>query len=487
MNIYFKPYLVASVSFLMPSFSSVKWGLIVVASATMGLFALGMFYALKKGNITINSPDSFILVSDLSLPTSLSFSSEHDTPHQNYTNSWIGATIDFAESTYRSYGIRSDNLNSNSYMKFDGEFYERAIKEYYNEIKDDFVAATFPKILDTINDLRHAFLPKKYCSVYNCSNLAKVIQQNPCVIEPIDYKWASSVSDIKQLLSEAEQPLLMSIPEPITKIYLPCSDHRVICSDNSHQVTCPPHLKSYENCSFLTFPSIFPNAEFYKPESPAVQEFGNPITFLLYGWNDDFVNKIGNFKSKIIHPSVGGFLIKRSYKLNGNALGYYDGSLLFQDNDLICGKPNNPQRWKKNDILKCINKSLCDTSYNYSIYVQENGEPVIANDKFGMTSTKMCRYVDGKCQLFDYDLVPYYNLDFAFNILNVTDNTDPNICGYWFLPYDVVEQSDAGDWLRKRVHAINFATKWSKSSFQKKNEIIEQSLVSIETRNSSFI
>ncbi|OHT14735.1 hypothetical protein TRFO_02994 [Tritrichomonas foetus] len=658
----------------MPYFTNVRWGLIMVAAITMGLFALGMVYAFKKGTITINSPESMILYSDQSLPTSFIFSNEYDTPRQTHSNEWIGATIDFIHSTYRSHGIRNGFLHKDFYLEFNSSFYLDVIKNYceeigfecemknisenssqsdkkqrnlldlkknlktnifknskkiqrsskqnsklhykyfssrndavftnhknyrkfyydkntktfikeesnnnqetnnkinllsdvtknlyksipiddYNEnkqisiqqssnrefyktngfnkktkfgenieldknVENDnncqfmenkyFVAADFPKLFEKMDDLDRLFISGHFCSINNCSDLQKVIQSNPIILEPISYSWASTVNDIKQLLSESENPLLLSIPQPIEKYYLPCSDSRVNCSIYFEK--CPSFIQS-EKCGILSFLSELSNAEFYQPSFPAIPDVGPPLTFLLFGWNDDFVTKVSKFQSNaqsnsLIKVSNGGFIVKRTAidnrKTKGNALGYFDGSLLFGDNDKMCGSQNNPQKWKANDLLKCINPSLCDTRYNYTMYVQENGEHVVNNDKYGMTLTKMYKWkrtnenksknknennedalpFDEIGELFDYDLVPYHHLDIAFNLLFEENQTYSSACSYWFLPYDVVEELDSiGSPSMKKVHAVNFAVKWSKGSYQKKNEVISSSLKKIYSRN----
>lgn len=479
----------------MYTFSNVKCGLIIIAALTMGLFALGMVFAFKRGNVTINSPDSMILYSDQSLPASFYFSDEYDTPQQSFSNEWISSTIDFIESTYRSFGIRSGFLNSDSYLKFDSNFYSKIINSYCKEIGNGcppqyelFVAATFPKIFENVSDLPHLFVFNNYCDSINCNDIKEVIRSNTLILETIDYNWAVTVSDIKQLLSESEQPLLMTIPYPYIRYSIPCDDHRANCNleneSNEHTIhekvfTCPDWIGSNKKCTYLEFPAELANAEFYKPQYPASIDYGPPLTFLLYGWNDDFVTKVSNSMSQIkaIHISRGGFIVKRPLKLKGNSLNFYDGSLLFRDNERLCSSPYDTQKWRKSDTLICINESFCDTKYNYSLFIQNNGEPVINSDLYGISVTKMYRWNDKVNETFDYDRIPYQNLDLAFKIANFNDTDEKsssfntNICGYWFLPYDIVDQVESiSNWSTKKVHAVNFAIKWTKDSYIKKND-----------------
>ncbi|KAK8860450.1 hypothetical protein M9Y10_012115 [Tritrichomonas musculus] len=491
----------------MYTFSNVRCGLIIIAAVTMGLFALGMVYAFKRGNVTINSPDSMVLYSDQSLPTSFYFPDEYDTPQNFNNNEWISATLEFIESTYRSFGIRSGFLNNDLYLKFDSDFYSKVLNYYCKEIgngcppqKESFVASTFPKLFEIIPDLANLFVYSGYCDSNNCRDIKKIIQANPINLEAIDSNWAITVSDIKQLLSESEQPLLMTVPYPYVRYKIPCDDHRANChskdseKENFNQgiFTCPNWIGSDKKCTSLIFPAEISNGEFYKPQFPASIGFGPPITFLLYGWNDDFVTKASNSMSQLntIFLSRGGFIVKRPLRLKGNSLNFYDGSLLFSDNDRICGSPYDPQRWRKNDTLICINASLCDPKFNYSIFVQDNGEHVINTDKYGISVTKMIRWNNEINETFDYDRVPYQNLDLAFNLATSIDprnSFNPNMCGYWFLPYEIVESAESnGNWSLKKVHAINFAVKWTKSSYSKKSEV-EFYCQKINTRNTSSI
>lgn len=491
----------------MYTFSNVKCGLIIIAAVTMGLFALGMVYAFKRGNVTIYSPDSMILYSDQSLPASFYFSVEYDTPQQSINDEWISSTIDYIESTYRSFGIRSGYLNSDLYLKFDSNFYTKVLNFYCKEIgngcppqKELFVASSFPKIFENVVDLTHLFVHHKYCDSADCTDISKVILNNPLVLEYIDYNWAITVSDIKQLLSESEQPLLMTIPYPYIKYIIPCDDHRANCTSDSKIdefsikkkiFSCPNWIDSNKKCTYLSFPAELSNAEFYKPQFPALIDFGNPLTFLLYGWNDDFVTKASNSMSqlKTVQISRGGFIVKRPLKQKGNSLNLYDGSLLFNENDKICGSPYDVQRWGKDDILICINSSLCDTRYNYSLFVQENGEHVINSDLYGISVTKMNRWNEKVNETFDYDQIPYQNLDLAFKLAKNQNNRsfNSNICGYWFLPYDIIEQADSiVNSTAKKVHAINVAVKWTKGSYPKKSEG-EPQFKKIVTRDETII
>lgn len=480
------------------TFSNVKYGLIIIAAVTVALFALGMVFAFKRANVTINSPDSNILYSDQSLPTSFYFPYEYDTPQQTDSSEWISSTIDFIESTFRSFGIRSGFLMNDLYLKFNSNFYSTVLNFYCKEIgygcppqKDKFVAYTFPKLFENISDLTHLFVFSKYCDLSDCTDISKVIQNNHLILETLDYNWAVTVSDIKQLLSESEQPLLMTIPYPYVKYTIPCDDYRANCTSEKKIFTCPEWIGSNKKCTYLSFPAELTNGEFYKTQFPAMMDYGNPLTFILYGWNDDFITKISNSMSqlKTIQISRGGFIVKRPLKMKGNALNFYDGSLLFHDNDKLCGSPFDPQKWGKSDTLMCIDSNFCDKNYNYSLFVLSNGEHVINSDLYGISVTKMIRWNDEVKETFDYDRIPYQNLDLAFRLANLNDNSNSfnsNTCGYWFLPYDIVEEADSiGNWSTKKVHAINFAIKWTKSSYKKNDN--EQYYQKIVTRSTSSL
>lgn len=478
----------------MPSFSNVKCGLIIIATITIGLFAIGMIFAFKKANVTINLPESLILYTDQSLPTSYSFSMESDTPRQTILDTWIGATLDFLESTYRSYGIRSTFLERNTYLALNSDFYIKILQQYSDTIQNisyfgNLVASTFPKLFKLIPTLCSLFIYKEYCTSFNCSNIDEVIKNNPIVLQPIDYIWALTVIDIKELITIAEQPLILTIPNPITRYIIPCNDHRANCTTQTSFV-CPESIADKQNCTYLSFPSYLPNSEFYLPEGEAISDFTQPLTLLLYGWNDDFVTKVPNSASidNTIHISKGGFLVKQSQLQKGNALNYYDGSLLSKENVELCRSPSDSFEWKDSDILICINESYCDPSFNYSIYTQENGEHVVNLDFYGITTTKMYKWNKNTKELFDFDAVPYHYLDLAFKLFNESEvQSSKEICAYWFLPYDLIERLTSLPGFSDQIHSIYFATRWLKSSYLVLEERDERIYQLIHTRKKSIL
>lgn len=431
-----------------------------ISSITICLLLLGITLSFKKSSNFIGNAGN-VFYSYQSLPAFSIYSHEHDTPHRiSGTSMWIDAVLQFIESTYRSFYIFNfREVDEGHTLQFSNE----ALNTYINFIRNnstlvlpssmkDYTAKTFLSISKS-KEFSRSFIPSKYCKFINCSNFTDIINNNLFEFELIGHKIGYNVDDIKQMILKSEQPCLLTIPRPLAKFIKMC-DNNLNCND--------------------TFDAILPNGMFYLPNNPALLGYGEPLTMLLYGYSDDFSLNLRNNKVNTINLSRGGFIVKMPFKNSGNAIGLYDGSLTLDENNQICGNNYSPFYWKEDEPLKCIDEKYCDRNFNYSLYFYNFSKPetILKEQENGLTSVKMIKYNQSLKILFDFDKLPFQNLNLAFNPISIYDNFNKDLCGYGFIPYNLIDELTAiSTHSKDQVHAIYLATKWSESSYSFNDKI----------------
>ncbi|KAH0793668.1 hypothetical protein GPJ56_002389 [Histomonas meleagridis] len=407
-----------------------------------------MSLSFKKTTVSVDYLGSKILYYYQTLPINYAYSHEYDTPHRFNPDTWNGAVLNFIESTYRSYNLKGDKYFEGNYtLNFSNDALETSIN-YFKDLpgiphqKKLFNATTFLHLMSN-NKFRKSFVPTEFCNYIDCNNMTNIITENNFELEFIYSKRVMFINGIKHLISDSEQPLFLTIPNPYL-IY-----------DN--QLQLPLHYNSF----------------FYTPKSMSSLECGNPITMLLYGWDEEYFTHIKKPIKSPFKNSKGGFVVKISDQENGNAIGLYDGSLTSDDNRQLCWNDNDPKYWTSDDILICINENYCNSSFQYRLCPSENtDEQDLSSGK--NYSVQMFRIVNETYkEEFDFEMLPFEMLNIAFGKKEKSKEmtSDKTLCGYSFLPFDLLEMliSKCGYDPLKQVQALYLATRWKKSSYIHKN------------------
>jgi hypothetical protein len=468
----------------MEQFSRVKCGFIAITTVTITLFTLGMIFALEKMNVTINPNGASIYYSDQTLPASVFFSLDYDTASVSSGDSWYSTVIDSLQTSLRSFWIRSGFIAKELYLELSPALFQSAVEDLcaHSLCPRNLSASSLVQLIRASPSLLRFVVPKEYCSEYSCDPLSAVSKNNPLEVSYIESKWGMNIFDIKQLLTEAEQPLLITIPKPLVRYYLPCGDghFRASCERAGE---CPSWIDA-ERCGFLEFEAMLAGGQFFNPMPPASLHAGDPITALLYGWNDEFAVTMGDARQTTVNASCGGFVVKLARGWTGGPMGLFDRTLLTVDARAMCPAGRDPVFWGSDVALRCTNPEMCDANATYTMYYNGTRQ-VVYEVGYGMTQTIMRR----NGTIFNFSEVPYQFLGTVFEPVNGAGPTS-ELCTFWFLPYDLFEHLLAVSAMGSRRESLPVAEaiawKWSKSSYKEKNPAIMKSLKTMAARKASI-
>lgn len=453
-----------------------------------------------------------LMYSGEALPVFHSAPGHFDVPSRNATSSWSSTVADFLESSYRGFGIAAGLMNASTFVRFSPVAVERMIEEYVDDAVPE-IAASLPLILEKHpTKLARMAVPSSVCVTEKCTEVFKY--SNAVQFAVGDVQYAQSVSDMKNLLFRSSRPLLLTMPMPMTEYWIPCYDVRVQDSPSCKaEQPCPSFINA-KTCGHLIVPSELSSSEFYQTKSPASPIAGPAETMIVVGYTDDHVTLVGRHKARVVKRSSGGFIVRRS---GGNTMGFYEGSVSFGDNAAYCAGATNPSGWrgplfncmqttgiltsclsvKRSDrrssrsatLLECVNESLCDKNKVYAVAQSplNNSEHIVYEDDTGFAFTRMYEADDNvsKATLFEFQGVPYHRLGSVFRKTGAPDKGSlfPDLCNYWFLPYDVVDDMIMlSSTPLGRVHAVSMDIKWERSGFQMSNNDVKASSRYVDNR-----
>lgn len=465
---------------------------------SLSFLVVALYLAYTKAVVEFRSDSQILLYSDESLPLMYSVPASFDTPSRSTPRTWFTAVADFLEASYRNFGVRNGYLHD-TFVRFSPVAIERMIEEYVDD-EVPSIAASLPAILLKYQrKLSGMAVPSSVCATENCTEVFAF--HNPITFEVGDIRYAQTVSEMKHLLATRQRPLLLTIPSPVTEYWIPCYDPRVNDTKSCQtQQPCPAFIKA-DSCGHLMMPAELPSSEYFQSTLPAGSVAGPAETLVVVGYTDDHVTLIGKPKIRVVKRSSGGFIVKR---LNGNTIGFYEGSVSFMDNSAYCASDSDPRKWraplfkcmekkkkvslcsasKKTErrpkrpatILKCVNESLCNTSKLYALVQSplNNSEHIVYDDESGYSFTRMYEFDSGDSEatMFEYSGLPYHRLGVAFRRVSKDeeDEAEENIgdlCSYWFLPYDVVDEMVMLSTTPfNRVHACSIDLKWRRDGYR---------------------
>ena len=446
--------------FSMTVFRRLKFGFIAIAVVTVALFLFGMFFSLEKANVTVPTSSSLIFYTEQNHPAVLLFSERYDTPAISQVDPWFATVIDSIQSSYRAYGIRSGLLESSVFVEFSKSILKSAVVQM-NVTKDlgSLTALDFAELFRTNHSLVKLLAPQALEEHVNVSNIQEVEKSNPMNVEVVEMGWATTLNDMKQIMTEAEQPLLLTIPQPLAQYNV------------SGEV--------------VSFEAMLPNGQFFNPASPAVLVAGRPMTMLLYGWNDDISTYLQDVSS---NKSYGGMIVKLPRGAKGLPIGVYEQTLEVREAESICGSMDVPSEWGGDIVLRCKDAKYCDTGCTYSMYTisWEGGQShVVESMPDGTSNTKMWRIEGETKKLVTISGVPYHLLGNVFEPVHEKGKGDEHACNFWFLPYDLLERLIRLSTPQNYPIVISTAWKWSRDSYQKKVESIIKSMQPMSQRVTS--
>lgn len=142
----------------MQRFAALKCGFITIATVTIVLFVLGMFFALEKATVTVRSAGQGVYYSDLEHPASLFFADMYDTPAIMSDDPYYSTLIDIFQSSYRAYGIRSGLLEPNLCVEFNQEVFKKAVLSSHQFSDNNLSTANdFARLFVALHPSRNTF------------------------------------------------------------------------------------------------------------------------------------------------------------------------------------------------------------------------------------------------------------------------------------------------------------------------------------------
>ena len=499
---------------------------VVVCAISVTAAVLSMSLHFRKVQYNLNEFGNFI-------PKHFLVDSDYDTVIQSQGTRKMSAVFSFVshiQGLYHKFLLQNNEITKDQIIEFSEQAFvsylfklcssaEYKDKQFCTNMKtdeqldfEDISLAFLFEAIQNIPEMSHSMFPKEVCKYsnvygdYNCDNDLDS-SQNPISFKINKIEWVNGVNSIKELLYDLDKPLLFTMPELMGDYYIRCSDPRVKnndeCSSNTTQTFECPYDKN-ENCGKLSFPARTYSGEFYLPQNPVRASPGYPLNFEIVGYSDSFIASRGQAKLDSVKLSKGGFIIKGFNKDEGFPISYFTGDITQSKAFNFCPNLNAPQHWtgpllscmkEKNDLTRCsaystdvidddsetkyavpdqlicINSEFCNLGEEYIITHQpvRTYETVVYEEESGMTITKMMKLNDNESLEIDFNKVPFYQLGYVFkNNLNYDSRS---LCGYWFLPYDVVDKAmEISKDLGTHVNAYTLDIEFSESSLPSKME-----------------
>lgn len=409
-------------------------------------------------------------------------------------------TVEFSEQAFLAYLAKICKENS-KYSDICGKI------SYGENI--DLEDISLPVLIDVINsipEMKHSLFPKKICPYksdsgnYECENS---LSNNPFTFSLTNLTSVTGVEAIKELLYTTNKPILFTMPMLYSDYYIPCDDERVRskteCKTGQQTISCP--YNRTKKCGKLSFPAKTMSGDFYLPQEPVGISSGYPINFEIVGYSDSYISSRGRARLSSVKISKGGFIVKGTNKEEGYPLMYLAGELRLSTALSQC--PNNyaSQYWygpllgcmlKYNNVTKCsakaeaidddsetkfkesnglvcIDSKYCEEGKEYFVTHQpvRTYETVVYEEESGMTLTKLVKYDESGSKEVNFNQVPFYRLGSVF--ADQDPYRDDIMCGYGFLPYDVVEKAtEVSKDVGAHVLAISADVEFSESSIPSK-------------------
>jgi len=446
--------------------------IVAVVSSILSMvteFRKAEIYTTEFGNFL---PHHFVVSSLYDVPTRGNIGND---------NTLVHSFINLLESFYRRQSIVAGKLPGQKAVMFSENAFASKIKQFCDtNINNSFCVEFYSRgsvqmmSLFFDNELQNFVYPKSICddngSIYEC-DFKESVPDNNIGLNIKDLKWAYSVQSIKELLYESNKPLLMSIPEPFADFYIPCTDSRVSESDEckNNALICPYNK---EQCGILRYHARTSSGEFFLPNYPVGLHTGSPINFLVVGYTNSYVPSRGKGRLRSQHLSRGGFIIKPAYSKDyGFPISHLMGDISPRTAFSYCPNEQAPHFWgaplvscvsqgtdpskcgshsdgnddsttkdSESDILECTDSRYCNPDLNYTLthLPVRTFETHIIEDQSLFPSTPMIEINGNQIRLFTFDKLPFYQLHLAFR--KKTQYQSSSSCGYWYLPYDLVEK-----------------------------------------------
>lgn len=422
---------------------------------------------------------------------------------------WDFALIGFLQDNYRQNGIEKGFLDPTEYVKLSTQVLGIRMVEHCNEHPD--VCNTPGDMLlqnstsggeinwfYSFTELYKEMLPDSVCPYtptdvdeFVCENMEKATETNPIQFNITKMNIAMTVEDVKKLFIEKNKRALAwtSLIHSDYE-YFVCDEYAEICNSGLYDIIdCPIQFGVGKKCVKITFPMHTPDAEF---DRHSEMQMAGGHGMVMVGYNDEFVTRAGH---------KGGFILKNSWNdtiygdypgaTSRNARGshsieYFMGEISGEDERYVCPNAQDPLNWascvlcwKNNSYnefalekyktpyeFRCVNEKICSRDPVYRYFMksltpstrQPNGR------YYDLVMYKINSLDNSKVEL-EFKALPLQVIALYFTpideqVKRLTPNQD--YCGYYFFPYDIVEQQIA---YFGGFNCIYYDIDWNDSSY----------------------
>jgi len=343
--------------------------------------------------------------------------------------------------------------------------------------------------LYSLTELYNKILPSSVCpyieqpgyeNEWKCDNYSRALEKNPLKLSISTMHTGYNVRDTKQIMYDNKRPVGWSANCVRIAYYFPCVDWwatQPICNE-TWRVRCMAPSQKEMWCARVELPQWTVNGEFVVHGDASV-EGGHAMN--IVGYNDKFVSDDG---------FQGGFIIKNSWLdvdapfravVGTHSIAWWMQEVSDWAERVMCPNPTNPGNWGS-----CVNEKYLAPNYQFFVdynhtclddkwmhhFVETYRQPtefICNNDSWCNTSSEIRYFLDSKARLqgeHDYELMQVCMLEYN----NITQEAkhiclptgvppemvswmfspvkwqldylvnDPDVCGFWLIPYHVVER-----------------------------------------------
>ncbi|GAB1222766.1 hypothetical protein ENUP19_0121G0123 [Entamoeba nuttalli] len=425
---------------------------------------------------------------------------------------WDFALIGFLEDSYRQNGIAKGFLEENEYVRFSTQVLGIRMVEHCKEHPDVCNTPGDSLLLNSTSGgeinwfysfpgLYNQILPDSVCPYtptdvdeFVCDKIEEATKTNPIKFNVTKMNIATTVEDVKKLfIQKGKKALAWTSLIHDDFEYFPCTEYADLCNSGLYEIIKCPIKYGNDNCVKITLPMYTPDAEFDRHEE---MQMAGGHGMVMVGYNDEFVTKAG-FK--------GGFILKNSWNdtIYGNYPGatgrnargshsieYFMGEISYEEELLICPNAQDPLNWDtcygncyenntENEFwmsisnrpyeFKCVNEKICSTDPVYRYFMKSllpsQKQP---NGRYFDICMIRVNSLDNSHIDLCYNALPtqvialYYTpTDSQLQKLKPPHN---DYCGYYFFPYDIVEQQQS---YFGGFNCIYYDIDWDDSSYLK--------------------
>lgn len=445
---------------------------------------------------------------------------------------WCWSMLYILETQYREQGIKQGFLKENEYVKFSIQAFAATVGNYcrahptekvcgYGKFlkgsTNDNQVEAFPYFLEAIQGLNLSLMPDTVCPYvpipsnvtdFQCDNFAEANKSNPI---RFTFKGMTTVYDtraIKQLLFEKKHPLGIGTPLGTISFTVKCSEdaykNHPQCVNKVYRC---PDTEDEQYCARLEYQGRTKDGTFVTIDSAERQTNFGGHAMNVVGYNDNWRYNARISSEKSVQPAKGTLILHNSWRADGHSVEYLLGERTLENEQTSCPNHRAPENWipatlecateNRDDVHKCSkdilrvrghgltdgvdvlnctssDKFYCDSSLQYVLKRREGDSEDV--DVYELDSgLHDIGFIAWSDKVAPHEVriktLPFWALDRYFTVAGKVVENDPNECGFYALPYQVVENMRRRSWdLFDNFKSSDYEVEFAPSSYLRSPE-----------------